>query len=176
MNDKPVFHFSDGASKEKLARHLEGLKRNAGFKIVFTNGCFDILHVGHLRYLRQARAAGDYLIIGLNTDSSVARNKGPKRPIVNESERAELLLGLECVDCVVYFDEETPADIIGFIRPDALVKGAEYAEKDIVGAAFVRSYGGALIRAKMIENSSTTNIIDRIIKLESNSGVNDEKK
>lgn len=174
--EKPLYHFSDAASRDRLGEHLKELRRGGGFKISFTNGCFDILHAGHLRYLKQARAAGDYLVIGLNTDASVARNKGPKRPIVSEAERAELLLGLECVDCVVFFDEDTPADIIGFVRPDVLVKGAEYEEKDIVGAAFVRSIGGDVVRAKMVENSSTTNIIEKIIKLEIESGGRNEKK
>ncbi|HOT77123.1 MAG TPA: D-glycero-beta-D-manno-heptose 1-phosphate adenylyltransferase [Candidatus Wallbacteria bacterium] len=176
MREKSAFHFSNPSSRRELNDHLKSLKSRGGFKIVFTNGCFDILHVGHLRYLKQARDCGNYLIIGLNTDSSVSRNKGPKRPVVSEAERAELLLGLECVDCVVYFDEETPKDIIEFIKPDVLVKGAEYEEKDIVGAAFVRSYGGELVRAKMIENSSTTNIIDRILQLENTAVIKGEKK
>jgi len=176
MTEKNAFHFSNQSSRRELGNFLKELRGRTGFKVVFTNGCFDILHVGHLRYLKQARACGSYLIIGLNTDSSVSRNKGPRRPVVSESERAELLLGLECVDCVVYFDEETPKDIIEFIKPDVLVKGAEYEEKDIVGASFVRSYGGELVRAKMIENSSTTNIIEKILQLENTAVIKGEKK
>jgi D-beta-D-heptose 7-phosphate kinase/D-beta-D-heptose 1-phosphate adenosyltransferase len=172
MNKKYFFNFSDETSRENLGSLLAGLRLNKAGRIVFTNGCFDILHTGHLRYLTQARSAGGFLIIGLNTDASVARNKGPKRPIVPQDERAEMLCGLECVDCVVLFDEETPAEIIQFIKPDVLVKGAQYEEKDIVGADFIRASGGTLLRAEMIENTSTTNIIEKILKLGNDSGGN----
>src|SRR5687768_11529044 len=107
--------------------------RSAGRRVVFTNGVFDILHPGHVRYLQQARALGDLLIIGLNSDASVRRNKGPERPINPEGERAEILEALECVDAVVVFDEETPAEIINAIQPDVLVKGADWAHDAIVG-------------------------------------------
>ncbi len=170
MNKKEIFNFSDEISRNNLGSYLAGLRQKDCGKIVFTNGCFDILHAGHLRYLTQARSAGGFLIVGLNTDASVARNKGPKRPIVPQDERAEMLCGLECVDCVVLFDEQTPAKIIEFVRPDVLVKGAQYEEKNIVGADFIRSTGGTLIRAEMVENASTTNIIEKILKLGNDSG------
>ncbi len=164
LKNKPVFDFSSVSSKKELAAFIAGVK-NDGREIVFTNGCFDILHVGHLRYLKASRESGDVLIIGLNTDASVRRNKGCDRPIVPQDERAEMLLGLECVDAVVFFDETTPEDIIGFIRPAALVKGSQYAEDEIVGASFVRSYGGRLIRAEMIEGVSSTDIIKKILQI-----------
>jgi len=163
FKNKAVFNFSDESSKKRLTAFINGAKKNQK-KIVFTNGCFDVLHVGHLRYLSASRASGDLLIIGLNTDASVRRNKGAGRPVVPQDERAEMLLGLECVDAVVFFDETTPEDIIGFIRPDVLVKGAQYAENEIVGAAFVQSYGGKLIRAEMIEGVSSTDIIKKILQ------------
>jgi len=161
-DNKKIFDFGDAASRESLKTYLSELKK-AGTKIVFTNGCFDILHVGHLRYLKGSRAAGDFLIIGLNTDESVRKNKGHGRPIVPQRERAEMLLGLECVDSIVFFGEVTPKEIIEFIRPDALVKGAQYAEHEIVGASFVQSYGGRLIRAEMTGGASSTNLIEKII-------------
>ena len=164
LKNKPVFDFNDESSKKELSVFLAETKK-AGREIVFTNGCFDILHVGHLRYLKAARASGDILIIGLNTDASVRRNKGADRPIVPQPERAEMLLGLECVDAVVFFDETTPEDIIGFIKPGVLVKGSQYAENEIVGAAFVRSYGGKLIRAEMIDGVSSTDIIKKILQI-----------
>lgn len=164
LKNKPVFDFSDASSRNELSVFISAARKERA-EIVFTNGCFDILHVGHLRYLRASRESGDLLVIGLNTDSSVRRNKGPDRPIVPQTERAEMLLGLECVDAVVFFDETTPEDIIKFIRPDALVKGSQYAENEIVGAEFVRSYGGRLIRAEMIEGVSSTDIIKKILQI-----------
>src|SRR5262245_52352458 len=108
-------------------------QRASGRRIVFTNGVFDLLHPGHVRYLRQARALGDILILGLNGDESVRRNKGPDRPITSQDERAEILAALECVDAVVIFDEDTPAEIVRAIQPDILVKGADWAADAIVG-------------------------------------------
>ncbi len=176
MKNKSIFHFSKIDSKTMLNAHIARLRNNGVIKIVFTNGCFDILHTGHLKYLTKAREAGDYLIVGLNTDESVKKNKGPLRPIVEQQERAEMLCGLECVDCVVFFDEETPAEIIEFIKPDVLVKGAQYEEKDIVGAKFVREHGGILIRAEMVSGASTTGIIEKIKKLIITSGGINETK
>lgn len=161
---KAAFDFGEPGSRGELAEYLGSLRRE-GRRIVFTNGCFDILHVGHLRYLRDSRAAGDFLVVGLNTDESVRKNKGSGRPIVPQEERAEMLLGLSCVDAVVLFGEETPKDIIEFVRPDVLVKGAQYAEDEIVGADFIRSSGGRLIRAEMTEGASSTGIIERIIEI-----------
>jgi rfaE bifunctional protein nucleotidyltransferase chain/domain len=136
--------------------------RDAHQRIVFTNGVFDILHPGHLRYLQQARALGDVLIIGLNSDASVRRNKGPERPINPEGERAELLEALECVDAVVLFDDDTPAEIIRAIQPDVLAKGADWAENAIVGRDTVEARGGRVVRIPVEQGFSTTSIIERI--------------
>ena len=133
-----------------------------GRRVVFTNGVFDILHPGHLRYLQHARALGDVLIVGLNADASVRRNKGPARPINSESERAEILAALECVDAVVIFDEDTPAEIIEAVRPDILVKGADWAHEAIVGRDTVEASGGSVIRVPIEQGFSTTEIIRRI--------------
>ena len=146
---------SEGA---ELAQHLRG----SGKRIVFTNGVFDILHPGHLRYLQHARSLGDVLIVGLNADVSVRRNKGPERPINAEHERAEVLEALECVDAVVLFEEDTPHEIIGKIQPDILVKGADWGEQAIVGRDIVEAKGGRVVRIKLAEGYSTTKIIERI--------------
>lgn len=146
---------ADAAAFADAARHR-------GRRVVFTNGVFDILHPGHLRYLQQARALGDLLIIGLNSDASVRRNKGPERPINPEAERAEVLEALECVDAVVVFDEETPAEIIKAIQPDILVKGADWAEDAIVGRDTVEARGGRVVRMAIEPGYSTTDIIRKI--------------
>ena len=141
-----------------LARAIQ----SQGKTVVFTNGVFDILHPGHLRYLQQARALGDALIIGLNADASVRRNKGPERPINPETERAEILEALECVDAVVVFAEDTPAEIIRTIGPDILVKGADWAADAIVGRDTVEARGGRVVRIPVEQGYSTTAIIERI--------------
>jgi rfaE bifunctional protein nucleotidyltransferase chain/domain len=135
--------------------------REAGRRIVFTNGVFDILHPGHLRYLRAARAHGDLLIVGLNSDASVRRNKGSDRPVIPQAERAELLLALECVDAVSIFDEETPAEIVRAVQPDVLVKGADWPADQIVGRDTVEARGGVVIREPVEQGYSTTGIIAR---------------
>ena len=138
--------------------------RAAGQTIVFTNGVFDVLHIGHLRYLQQARALGGALIVGLNSDRSVRANKGPHRPITPEAERAEVLQALCCVDGVVVFDEETPYDLITALQPDVLVKGADWAEDAIVGREIVEARGGRVVRVALEPGRSTSAIIDRISK------------
>jgi rfaE bifunctional protein nucleotidyltransferase chain/domain len=138
--------------------------RGAGKTIVFTNGVFDLLHIGHLRYLRHARALGDALIVGLNSDRSVRANKGPQRPITPEGERAEVLEALSCVDGVVVFDEETPHDLIALLAPDVLVKGADWAEDAIVGRDIVEARGGRVVRVALEPGQSTSAIIERIRK------------
>ena len=146
-------------------RGLEAFARDAraaGRKIVFTNGVFDLLHPGHLRYLQSARAHGDLLIVGLNSDASVRRNKGPERPINPETERAEVLLALDCVDAVSVFDEDTPAEIIRRVQPDVLVKGADWPADQIVGRDTVEARGGVVIREPIEQGYSTTAIIDKI--------------
>ncbi|OFZ17868.1 MAG: D-beta-D-heptose 1-phosphate adenosyltransferase [Bdellovibrionales bacterium RBG_16_40_8] len=130
-------------------------------KLVFTNGCFDLLHVGHIRYLREARTLGDLLIVGLNTDSSVKRLKGPNRPLQSEADRAEILASLECVDFVTLFDEDVPTELIKKVRPDILVKGGDWAIDKIEGGAFVRSYGGEVRTLQFVDGRSTTEIIKK---------------
>jgi len=137
-------------------------QRAAGRRIVFTNGVFDLLHPGHVRYLTAARAEGDVLLVGVNTDRSVRANKGPDRPITPEGERAEILAALSAVDAVVLFDEETPAAIIGRLEPDVLVKGADWAADAIVGRETVEARGGRVVRIELAPGWSTSGIIEKI--------------
>jgi len=136
--------------------------RAAGSRIVFTNGVFDLLHRGHVEYLEEARLLGDRLVVGVNTDASVRRNKGEGRPMVPEDERAELLAALECVDLVLLFDEDTPERIVREVAPDVLAKGGDWAADAIVGREFVESRGGRVERIRVREGWSTTRIIERI--------------
>lgn len=134
----------------------------AGRRVVFTNGVFDILHPGHVRYLAEARRQGDTLIVALNSDRSVRAIKGPERPVHPEGERAEVITALACVDAAVVFDEDTPWSIINAIQPDVLVKGADWAADQIVGRDIVEARGGVVVRVKVEEGHSTTSIIGRI--------------
>ena len=136
--------------------------RAAGQQIVFTNGVFDLLHPGHLRYLTQARALGDALIVGINSDQSVRTNKGPGRPITPQEERAEVLAALGCVDAVVIFDGDTPHELIAALQPDVLVKGADWAADEIVGRDIVEARGGKVVRVPIEMGYTTTGIIERI--------------
>jgi D-glycero-beta-D-manno-heptose 1-phosphate adenylyltransferase len=136
-------------------------RRRLGHRIVFTNGVFDLLHPGHVRYLQAARREGDVLIVGINSDRSVRANKGPSRPIMPEHERAEVLEALAAVDAVVVFDEETPAAIIEALQPDVLVKGADWAEDAIVGRDTVEARGGKVVRMPIESGWSTSAIIER---------------
>ena len=136
--------------------------RARGGKVVFTNGVFDLLHPGHIRYLQDARQLGDALIIGLNSDRSVGANKGPERPVTPEAERAEILSALECVDGVAIFDDETPAEIIRRIQPDVLVKGADWGPDNIVGRDTVEARGGQVVRMELSPGYSTTELIEKI--------------
>jgi D-glycero-beta-D-manno-heptose 1-phosphate adenylyltransferase len=136
--------------------------RQAGKKVVFTNGVFDLLHPGHLRYLSQARGLGDLLMIGVNSDRSVRANKGERRPITPELERVEILEALACVDAVVVFDEATPHALISALQPDVLVKGADWAEDAIVGRDVVEARGGTVVRIPVEHGYSTSAIIERI--------------
>src|SRR3954454_22678679 len=149
---------------EQAVRRVSELRRD-GKVIVFTNGVFDLLHIGHLRYLQHARRLGDALVVGLNSDRSVRLNKGPDRPITPEAERAEILEALACVDGVVIFDEETPRDLILAIQPDVLVKGADWAEDATVGRDIVEARGGRVVRVAIEAGHSTTNIVDRLRRL-----------
>ena len=145
-----------------LLKRLEALRR-AGRRVVFTNGCFDILHAGHVRYLQAARACGDCLAVGLNSDRSVAAIKGPRRPIVTQEQRAAVLAALACVDFVTLFDRPEPGDLIAAIRPEVLVKGADWEEIQIVGAAEVKAAGGEVVRIALEAGISTSAIIGRIV-------------
>lgn len=133
-------------------------------KIVFTNGCFDIIHSGHIYYLAEAKKLGDILIVGLNSDDSVRRLKGENRPVNNQFDRAMVLSALKPVDFVVFFDEDTPLNLIQAINPDVLVKGADYKLEEIVGADFVQKNGGQVVTIKLVEGKSTSTIINSIAK------------
>jgi rfaE bifunctional protein nucleotidyltransferase chain/domain len=130
--------------------------------VAFTNGCFDLLHAGHVALLERARAEGDLLVVGLNSDASVRRLKGEGRPLFPQDERRETLLALEAVDRVVVYDEATPLELIRALRPDVLVKGADWALSDIVGREDVESAGGRVVRAELVPGRSTTSLVDRI--------------
>jgi len=149
---------------EEIAREAGRLKK-AGKRIDFTNGCFDILHAGHVRYLAAARAEGDILVVGLNSDKSVKLIKDGKRPIVTQTQRAEVISALSSVDFVILFDEPDPLKLIQDVRPDVLVKGGDWAEKDIIGADFVKANGGKVVRVSVVPDMSTSLIIKRIVEL-----------
>ncbi|MEA3499949.1 MAG: D-glycero-beta-D-manno-heptose 1-phosphate adenylyltransferase [Candidatus Marinimicrobia bacterium] len=136
--------------------------QNKDEKVVFTNGCFDILHAGHIRYLSKAKSIGDHLVIGLNTDSSVKKLKGANRPLQDEQDRALILAGLKAVDLVVLFDEDTPLEIITFLKPDILVKGSDYTIDNIVGAKEIVQWGGKVETIEFVNGKSTSSIIKKI--------------
>ncbi|MFH2047687.1 MAG: D-glycero-beta-D-manno-heptose 1-phosphate adenylyltransferase [Pseudomonadota bacterium] len=158
-------------TQEELAREINRLKK-AGKKIVFTNGCFDILHAGHVRYLVAAKKEGDILVLGLNSDKSVKSIKGDKRPIVSQMLRAEVLSGLSCVDYVTFFDEPDPLNLIKDVLPDILVKGNDWAEENIIGADFVKANGGKVVRVSMVPGISTSSIIKKILEVYKEKTVN----
>ena len=147
----------------ELIQELKVQRQNR--KVVFTNGCFDILHVGHVRYLAEAKKQGDILVVGLNSDSSVRDLKGPERPLQSEDERAEILSQLKSVDYVVLFSEPTPKTLIESVEPDVLVKGGDWAIKDIVGSDFVLERGGEVKSLQFVPGRSTSNLVDKIKKL-----------
>jgi rfaE bifunctional protein nucleotidyltransferase chain/domain len=138
--------------------------RSGLLNLVFTIGCFDIIHRVHIEYLNQAKSIGDYLIIGLNSDSSTKRIKGETRPVNNEVDRAFVLSNLKCVDAVVIFNEDTPYNLIKLIKPDYLVKGGDWKEDQIIGSDIVKEYGGRVISLSFVNSYSTTNIIEKIKK------------
>lgn len=143
-------------------RLLARWRRPRSRRVVFTNGCFDLLHPGHVLYLHEARALGDMLVVGVNTDASVARLKGPGRPLVDQRSRALVLAGLEAVDVVTLFHEDTPADLIRGLLPDVLVKGGDYAPEDVVGRHDVEEAGGEIRIIPFIQGHSTTGLVERI--------------
>ena len=148
-------------SLKALTEICKSLKKKRK-KIVFTNGCFDIIHRGHISYLKQAKKTGDILIVGLNKDISIRRIKGPQRPINSENDRAFVLSALEMIDYIVMFADDTPLKLIKALRPDILVKGSDWALNEIVGKDILDSYGGKVKRIKLVRGRSTTNVIDKI--------------
>ena len=150
--------------REALQQELERLKRD-GQKIVFTNGCFDILHVGHVRYLQAAKELGDILVLALNSDASVKSLKGEKRPLIPEGERAVVVAALASVDYVIVFSENTPLSLIEQLRPDVLVKGGDWAEEAVVGREAVARWGGKVVIIPSVVGASTTNIVGKISKV-----------
>jgi D-glycero-beta-D-manno-heptose 1-phosphate adenylyltransferase len=150
-------------SIDELKKELTPLRKNK--KVVFTNGCFDILHVGHVSYLQRARELGDFLVVGLNSDKSVKKLKGPTRPVQVEDDRAIILAALGCVDFVVIFSEDTPKSLIEKVNPEVLVKGGDWPVDKIVGADHVMSYGGQVKSLPFIEGKSSTTIIEKVKKL-----------
>lgn len=148
-------------SAPALQRRLQALRRR-GKRIVFTNGCFDLIHPGHVRYLRAARKLGDVLVVALNSDRSVRRLKGPSRPLVRQRDRCEVMAALEMVDYVTVFDADTPYDLIALLQPDVLVKGGDWRAADIVGADIVRARGGRVRSLKFAPGYSTTSLVERM--------------
>ena len=155
-------------SLESMAERARDL-RQSGKKVVFTNGCYDILHPGHIELLSKARGLGDVLVVAINTDDTVRRLKGPGRPIFDEAERAELLSAFEMVDFVCTFSEDTPLEAILKIRPDVLVKGADWGIDEIVGGAEVESWGGKVVAVPLVSGKSTTGIVERVLTRYGNS-------
>ncbi len=139
------------------------MKQN-GKRIVFTNGCFDILHYGHIKYLEDAKNKGDYLIVAVNSDSSIKKIKDPRRPVIGQSDRLKTVAALASVDFVVLFNEDNPLKLIKALRPDILIKGADWSKKKIIGADFVKSYGGKVITVNLAKNRSTSAIINKIVR------------
>ena len=149
---------------EELSPKLENFRRS-GKKVVFTNGCFDILHVGHVRYLAAARSEGDLLVVGLNSDASIRLIKGNLRPIVEQQHRAEVLASLGSVNYVVLFDDPDPLNLIQVLQPDVLVKGEDWGEDNIVGSEFVKSIAGRVVRIALVPGVSTSGIIEKVIEM-----------
>ena len=145
----------------RLKRKILQLKQE-GKRIVFTNGCFDILHYGHVKYLQDARQKGDYLVVALNSDSSVRKIKGRSRPIIPQADRMRTLAALGCVDFVVLFNEDNPLRLIKELKPDFLIKGSDWDKKSIVGADFVESYGGSVLTVNLVKGRSTSKLIEKI--------------
>ncbi len=162
MKGFPVRMLSKIIQREDLAQTMKTV-RASGEKVVFTNGCFDILHVGHVRYLAAAKSEGNVLVVGLNSDESVKSIKKENRPIIPQEQRAEVLSSLWCVDYVTLFDEPDPLSLIKVVQPDVLVKGADWTEEEIIGADFVKKNGGRVVRVSVVSGVSTSRIIQQII-------------
>lgn len=151
----------DRVLARKAARETVARAQRRGERVVFTNGCFDLLHVGHVRSLEQARSLGDRLVVAVNSDASVRRLKGPERPLVAQRQRAEVIAALACVDWVVVFGEDTPLKIIRELRPDVLAKGGDWKLDEIVGRKDVESWGGRVVRLRQIPGARTTSILEK---------------
>lgn len=149
--------------REELSQIIKDLKQE-GKTVVFTNGCFDLLHLGHVRYLEEAKSLGDVLVVGINSDRSVRELKGPNRPILSAEERAEILSGLGCVDYVTIFDELDPLELISSLLPDILVKGGDWTRETTVGREVVERAGGKVVILPLVEGASTSNLIETIVK------------
>jgi D-beta-D-heptose 7-phosphate kinase/D-beta-D-heptose 1-phosphate adenosyltransferase len=149
-------------ARKELLRIIKDL-RAKGKRIVFTNGCFDLLHIGHIRYLEEARALGDFLVVGVNSDSSVRKLKGPQRPVLPEEERAEILSGLGCVDYITLFDEIDPLQLITSLHPHILVKGGDWTKEQTVGKEVVERSGGEVVIIPFVKGASTSNLIKTIL-------------
>jgi D-beta-D-heptose 7-phosphate kinase/D-beta-D-heptose 1-phosphate adenosyltransferase len=147
--------------RNTLKEKVDSLRR-AGSRVVFTNGCFDLIHIGHVRYLQEARELGDCLVVAVNSDSSVKQIKEPGRPIIPEGQRAEVVAALGCVDWVTIFDEPDPLDLIRLLKPDVLVKGTDWSEEEIIGAPEVREAGGQVLRIPLVPGSSTSVILEKV--------------
>ncbi len=150
-------------ARRELLRIIKDLKAE-GKRIAFTNGCFDLLHIGHVRYLEEAKALGDVLVVGVNSNASVRKLKGPKRPILPEAERAEILSGLGCVDYITLFDEMDPLKLIASLRPNVLVKGGDWTKEQTVGKEVVERSGGEVVIIPFVKGASTSNLIETILK------------
>ncbi|MDD5660497.1 MAG: D-glycero-beta-D-manno-heptose 1-phosphate adenylyltransferase [Candidatus Omnitrophica bacterium] len=146
-----------------LRRKVEKLRRK-GNRIVFTNGCFDILHYGHVKYLEDAKLKGDYLIVALNSDLSIKKIKAKGRPVIRQMDRLKTVAALESVDFVILFNEDNPLKLIKALKPDVLIKGADWSKNKIIGADFVESYGGKVLTVNLVKNRSTSAIIDKIAR------------
>lgn len=158
-------HDSDSKIKSRdVLTLLIAAEKGRGKRVVFTNGCFDLLHAGHVKYLQKARSLGDLLVLGLNSDASVRRLKGSKRPLISEDERAHLLAALDCIDYVTLFDEDTPLELITALKPHVLAKGGDYSLEGVVGRDVVEAYGGRVELVTFVDGKSTTNIIEKILE------------
>lgn len=161
--DRRNRHAGDKLLSRRELESVLASQRASGKTIVFTNGCFDLLHAGHVKYLQQARSLGDLLVLGLNSDASIRRLKGEKRPLLDEAERAQILAALDCIDYLTIFDEDTPLELLQVLRPQVLVKGGDYQAIEVVGKDLVESYGGRLELIQFVDGKSTTNIIEKVL-------------
>ncbi|MDD5108969.1 MAG: D-glycero-beta-D-manno-heptose 1-phosphate adenylyltransferase [Candidatus Omnitrophica bacterium] len=150
-------------SLSALKRKISGLKRK-GKRIVFTNGCFDILHFGHIKYLQDAKNKGDYLVVAVNSDSSIKKIKAKNRPVIGQNDRLKTIAALASVDFVVLFNEDNPLKLIKALKPDILIKGADWDKSKIVGADFVDSYGGKVLTVNLVKGRSTSALIEKIVR------------